>query len=43
MDTSNQNLDQNLDTINNNSTTDIKNLWKEYDDDYEVKIVYYNK
>jgi hypothetical protein len=43
MDTSNQNLDQNLDTINNNSKTDIKNLWKEVDDVYEVKIVYYNK
>jgi hypothetical protein len=43
MDTSNQNLDQNLDTINNNSKTDIKNLWKKINDDYEVKIVYYNK
>jgi hypothetical protein len=37
MDTSNQNLDQNLDTINNNSKTDIKNLWKEIDGDHEVK------
>jgi hypothetical protein len=43
MDTSNQNLDQNLNTINNNSKTDIKDLWIECDDDYEVKIVYYNK
>jgi hypothetical protein len=43
MDTSNQNSDQNLDTINNNSKTDIKDLWIECVHGYEVKIVYYNK